>query len=162
MKRAAVPGAAPADDRRPEPLTAVQLEEARNVTDGRERSKIYRILLTETMRRLRSGRQLERAHGVIHPEMTSIVRDALRLADLVFPGSDAEVRAEIEEEPSKACAGAVELSALVARGGMARVAAVSGLPAKKLKAIADGHVRPSPGEVEVLADRLRISVGAWA
>jgi hypothetical protein len=128
MKTKAVPGGSPSDLRHPEPLAFAAIDAARKVEDDRERLKIHRILLTETLRRLRSGRTLERSHGVIHPEVTAIVRDALRLTDLVFPGSAAK-RAEVEgeeaagDEPAKEpSAGAKALAAVVARTSAAAVA----------------------------------------
>lgn len=41
---------------------------------------ILRRLLAESLRRLRAGRKVEEDHGVVHPEVGSIVRDVERLS----------------------------------------------------------------------------------
>jgi len=41
---------------------------------------ILRRLLAESLRRLRAGRAVEEDHGVVHPEVSTIVRDVERLA----------------------------------------------------------------------------------
>jgi hypothetical protein len=66
----------PNDNRRPLPLTAEQVREAKECKEP----LILRTLLAESLRRLRAGRQVEKDHGVIHPEMTCIIRDCERLA----------------------------------------------------------------------------------
>ena len=155
---------APSDDRTPLPLGADELRAAKETSDERERLRIHRLLLTECMRRLRSGRTLERAHGVIHPEMTAITRDALRLVDLVFPGSK-EKRGELEvdAEPPvvERSPGAVALAALVARSSSAKVVRVAGLPVKRIGALASGEAVPTDAERAALGSRLRIDEGSW-
>ena len=170
MKRAAVPGGAPPDLRHPEPLAFSALDAARKVEDDRERLKIHRILLTETLRRLRAGRTLERSHGVIHPEMTAIVRDALRLTDLVFPGSSkrAEVEGEeaAEEEAEQISDGAKALAAVVARTSAAAVsrrllAVIGGADVAMVRAWASGERVPLFSSREAIAVVLGIPSDSW-
>jgi len=66
----------PKDGRRPVPLTAAEIRKARECDEP----LILRALLAESLRRLRAGRRVEKDHGVIHPEMTCIIRDCERLA----------------------------------------------------------------------------------
>lgn len=161
-KRAAVPGAAPPDDRHPEPLTSAELAEAKAVTDSRERLKIHRFLLTESMRRLRAGRTLERAHGVIHPEMTAIIRDTLRLAELVFPGgsSSADEARGGEESGPGATEGSRLLCGLVEQHTEQRVAKLVGVHPAKIRKFMAGQV-PDAATRRALELRLRIPADAW-
>ncbi len=126
-----------------------------------ERRKIHRLLLVESMRRLRSGRQLERAHGVIHPELTCIVRDVLRLTELVFPGSEPPPEALEGPAAARESSGASTLAALAARGGWARVAKVSGIDIARLKKIATGFEVPDEDAAASLEGRLQIPATSW-
>jgi hypothetical protein len=164
MKASAVPNGAPPDDRRVEPVAAEALAGMKEARDDFERMKIARILLTESMRRLRAGRTLERAHGVVHPELTCIIRDVERLSRIVFPGSSAkraEVEAEVEQGGVELSEGAASLAALVARSSSAKVARLAGLTSKRIAALAAGEALPTDAERSVLASRLRVDAGSW-
>lgn len=106
-KTAAVAGMFPPDLRSPVPLSPQEmgLVRAAKHEPEHERAKIHRLLLTESMRRLRAGRTLEREHGVIHPEMTCIVRDVLRLTDLVFPSASPSTSHDDTDEGGASDAG---------------------------------------------------------
>ncbi len=161
MKRreAKVDGGAPADGRIVRPIHQEAMNVPAAVDNPAERRKIQRLLLVESMRRLRSGRQLERAHGVIHPELTCIIRDVLRLTELVFPGS--EPPPEALESAARESSGSSTLAALAARGGWPRVAKVSGIDAARLKRFAAGAEVPDEETIEVLEVRLQIPASAW-
>lgn len=160
-KAAAVPGAAPPDDRHPEPLSSEDLAKAK-AANARERLKIHRLLLTESIRRLRAGRALERQHGVIHPEMTAIVRDTLRLAELVFPGgSEAAAEARGGDEVGAGVnEGARMLCGLVETHTEQRVAKVVGVHPAKLRKFMAGQV-PDASTRRALETRLKIPADAW-
>lgn len=165
-KAAAVPGAAPPDDRRVEPVAAEELAAMKVERDDRERMKIARLLLVESLRRLRSGRTLERAHGVVHPELTCIIRDVERLSRVVFPGSSgksAAVEVDVGETsaPFELTAGASALASLIARASASKVAKIVGRTPKEIGAWAAGESSPDDGARVVLAARLRIAVEAW-
>jgi hypothetical protein len=156
-----VADASPSDGRLVRPVDQESLNAASDVDGPAERRKIHRLLLVESMRRLRSGRQLERAHGVIHPELTCIIRDVLRLAELVFPGSEPPPEALEGAAEVRESSGAVSLAALAARGGWARVAKVSGLDVARLKRIAAGADVPDAELAASLEGRLQIPSSAW-
>jgi len=153
---------APPDDRRVEPVSYAQVGEMKAARDDFERMKIARILLTESMRRLRSGRTLEREHGVIHPELTCIIRDIERLSRVVFPAGLSSASAVVDEPeapPVELSAGARALSALVARSSAAKVSRVVGLLPKRVCELVAGG-RPTDGEMVAL-ERLRILSASW-
>ncbi len=163
MKRreAAVAGAAPSDGRIVRPIHQDAMNAPASVDNPAERRKIQRLLLVESMRRLRSGRQLERAHGVIHPELTCIIRDVLRLTELVFPGAEPPPEALETAAAVRESSGASTLAALAARGGWPRVAKVSGIDAARLKRFAAGTEVPDEEMIEALEGRLQIPASAW-
>lgn len=146
----------------PMPVEGVDLAAAKAITDSRERLKIHRILLVETMRRLRAGRQMERVHGVIHPEMTAIVRDALRLAELVFPGGakPAELADGGSEGAPVRSLGHAQLAALVARSSLAKVARIAGVVPAVVKRTAEGEA-PNETHRATFERTLRIPASAW-
>lgn len=155
------PAAAPFDDRRPDPLSARELADAKAVSDARERTKIHRILLTESLRRLRAGRTLEREHGVIHPEMTAIARDVLRLTDLVYP-LGASVDGDVEAEPvGQESDGSRAICALLARTTPTRLARLAGVGAKAIVKWSRGVDVPDEDIRGVLEARLKIPREAW-
>lgn len=69
----------PSDDRHPIPLTSAILRDA----EAKGKIEIYRDLLRISLERLHAGRELEKVHGVVHPEMTAITRDVVRLTEIV-------------------------------------------------------------------------------
>ncbi len=147
-----------------QPVTAEEMNRARAESDKRERAKIHRLLLTETMRRLRAGRTLERSHGVIHPELTCIVRDALRLASLVFPAGAEEERQSIEDEATAQVVAITEgmeaIEKLVARSTASRVAQVAGLTLAELAQCRRG-APPTEDQKQRIAAKLKISIQSW-
>jgi len=76
----------PKDGRRPEALTVEKLKKAR----GCDECLILRVLLAESLKRLRAGRGVEKDHGVVHPEVTCIVRDCERLARRLNESADGD------------------------------------------------------------------------
>ena len=150
-------GGAPPDDRKVLPLAQEEIDAPRKIDDVRERAKIHRILLTESLRRLRAGRTLEREHGVIHPEMTAITRDVLRLTDLVFPGQ----KPEESTEPAEVNEGARALCELVDRASPAKLAKIVGADPSLVKRWASGAELPDEARRVALETRLRIPRDAW-
>lgn len=155
---------APTDARVPETMNGDELAAARAIEGERHRRNIHRSLLTESLRRLRSGRHLEREHGVIHPEMTSIVRDVLRLTDLVYPSADAPEKKELAEEAAvevvTLSAGSRALEALIARSSVSKVTRICGLPPREVSELRRGG-RPTEAQIVTLETRLRIPREAW-
>lgn len=149
----------PPDRRSPVPLSPEEMATASATKNEHERGKIHRLLLTESMRRLRSGRTLEREHGVIHPEMTCIVRDVLRLTDLVFPGA-APPPETVDTPAAVLSEGCRTVASLVARHGHGKVAARLGVDAKAVKAWAQGET-PTEAHQASLEARFRIARDAW-
>ena len=133
--------------------------------DDRERIKIARLLLTESMRRLRALRTLERQHGVCHPEGTCIIRDCLRLSEIVFPGTSSKDRndgeQEVEAAPVKLSARAVALGRLVSKSSATRIGRLVGVDAKQVQAWASAGEAPDEDTREVMASTLRIDAAAW-
>ena len=68
---------------------------------GCDEPLILRRLLSESLARLRAGRGVEKDHGVVHPEVSCIVRDCARLAQrlnaLVAGKADGEVMVDAGE-----------------------------------------------------------------
>jgi hypothetical protein len=154
--------AAPSDERRPLPLSSEEINLPRVANNDHERGKIHRMLLIESVRRLRAGRTLEREHGVIHPEMTAISRDILRLTDLVFPGGpkpDAD-GATSPAEPVELTDGARALCELLARATSVRVAKACGLDPKDIVRWSRGDIPDAPARATLEA-RLRIARSSW-
>jgi hypothetical protein len=151
-------GGAPPDDRKVLPLSQEEIDAPRKIDDARERMKIHRILLTESLRRLRAGRTLEREHGVIHPEMTAITRDVLRLTDLVFPGQKVAEEETTQAEPSD---GARALCELVDRASPAKVARIAAADPALVKRWMTGAELPDEARRVALESRLRIPRDAW-
>jgi hypothetical protein len=160
-KTHAIPGAAPTDRRSPLPLSQEEMATASKARNDFERAKIHRALLIESMRRLRSGRTLEREHGVIHPEMTCIVRDVLRLTDLVFPGSAPPAECEQPANPLELSAAAQALSRQVARHGHVKIARRVGMEPRLVKAWAAGQGLPDDAQRTTIEARLKIPAGDW-
>lgn len=160
-KDRAIKGAAPPDRRAPLPLSSEELAEAKQARNDHERAKIHRALLVESMRRLRAGRTLEREHGVIHPEMTCIVRDVLRLTDLVFPGAEPPAEVASAQAARELGPGAKALAALVARHGHAKIARRLGVDPKLVKAWGEGRALPDADEQATVEARFRIPRDAW-
>lgn len=61
---------------RPEPLPPLDRFKAKPIDEAR----LFRWLLSESLRRLRAARRLEQTRGIVYPESTSILRDCERLA----------------------------------------------------------------------------------
>lgn len=155
-------GGAPPDDRKILPLSQEEIDAPKKVDDARERMKIHRILLTESLRRLRAGRTLEREHGVIHPEMTAITRDVLRLTDLVFPGQKVDDDGAIVPEATvESNDGARLLCELLDRAPPAKLARIVGAEPALVKRWSTGAEVPDEARRVVLEARLRIPRDAW-
>jgi hypothetical protein len=156
---------APSDDRKPRPVSQEEMSRAKSAKDDFERMKINRILLTESLRRLRAGRTLEREHGVVHPELTCIVRDVERLARLVFPGSSATAPRDVEQEataaPVELNAGAKLLTAHVNRSSATKIGRLVGVDAAGVKRWASGAEMPCEADRQTMAAKFRIPEESW-
>jgi hypothetical protein len=164
MKTHAVEGGAPTDERRPECLTVPELRQAREERDAAKRLQLHRHLLAVTLLRLRSGRRLEVSHGgIVHPEVSTITRDAVRLIALVYGSSveAAELVEEVEAPPVELSDAAKALSSLVARSSALRVAKLVGRTPREVSSWASGAAVPDAATQALLEARLRVPSSSW-
>ncbi len=105
---------------------------------------------------------MERAHGVIHPEMTAIVRDALRLADLVFPGASrpSELAGGDDDGAPVRSIGHAQIAAMVARSSVGKVSKIAGVVPAVIKRVADGEM-PNAAHRATFERTLRIPASSW-
>lgn len=153
---------APSDDRIVPPLDAEVFREAKALPNGVERLRVHRRLLVECLRRLRAGRQLERDHGVIHPEMTAIVRDVVRLTDLVFPEVPTRGTNERDEQPIAFLSkGRADFAQVVSKYSSARVAKRLCVNVSTVNACANGSESPSHAMRSRIESAFGVSLGSW-